>query len=82
MQTALPEAVGSPGPSGENLPEHSSYSQILHCVFLPAGCSPVLSSAASQSDTVKRVTQQFKYNSACSCSTYYSNFFLNVDAEQ
>lgn len=74
MQTALPEAVGSPGPSGENLPAHSSYSQILHCVFLPARCSPVPSSAASQSDSIMRVTQQFKYNSACCCSMYYSNF--------
>lgn len=57
MQTALPEAVGSPGLSGESLPVGSSYSRILHCVFLLAGCSPVLSSAASQSDTMKRVTK-------------------------
>lgn len=59
MQTALPEAVGSPGLSGESLPARSSYSQTLHCVFLLAGCSPLLSSAASQSDSIKRVTQQF-----------------------
>lgn len=82
MQTALPEAVGSPGLSGESLPARSSYSQILHCVFLLAGCSPVLSSAASQSDSMKRVTKQFKCNSAYSFLMHYSNFFSSVHAEQ
>ena len=82
MQTALPEAVGSPGPSGESLPARSSYSQTLHCVFLLAGRSPVLSSAASQSDSTKRVTLQFSCNSAYSCSMHYSNFFSVVDAKQ
>lgn len=73
MQTALPEAVGSPGPSGESLPEHSFYSQISHCVFLLAGCTPAPSSAASQSDSTKRVILQFNCNSAYICSTQYSN---------
>lgn len=81
MQTALPEAAGSPGLSGESLPARSSYSQILHCVFLPAGCSPVLSSAASRSDSMKRVTQQINCSAAYSCSKHYSNFSSSVDAE-
>lgn len=73
MQTALPEAVGNPGPSGESLPEHSFCSQIAHYVFLLAGCTPAPSSAASQSDSTKRVILQFNCNSAYICSTQYSN---------
>lgn len=82
MQTALPEAVGSPGPSGESLPARSFCSQISHHVFLLAGCIPALSSAASHSDSTNKVTQQFNCNSAYMHSIHYTNVFSSADAEQ